>query len=102
MADKTKLTATSSTHSDARIRTAEDNLTACLEAYDQRGEDGLQEELERIHPPALKRIRFGDGKMFPGMTASLLPTPLPASAFATGLDPAPCDQPDEPDTFAWE
>lgn len=41
--------------SDAELQEAEDNLVRCLEAYDQRGEDGLQEELELLHPnPALK------------------------------------------------
>jgi hypothetical protein len=43
--------------SDPEIQEAEDNLVRCLEAYDQRGEQGLQEELERIHPnPELAKV----------------------------------------------
>ena len=46
-----------STHSEAQIQEAKDNLTRCLDAYDQRGEVGLDDELERINPsPALTRL----------------------------------------------
>jgi hypothetical protein len=52
----------SSTHSDAQIQEAEDNLTGCLEAYDQNGESGLEAELEQIHPnPALKSAGLRGG-----------------------------------------
>ena len=34
--------------SDAQLQEARDNLVRCLEAYDQRGEQGLQEELELL------------------------------------------------------
>ena len=57
--------------SDAQLQEARDNLVRCLEAYDQRGEQGLQEELERIHPnPELAKvglrgiwIPFGDSRI---------------------------------------
>jgi hypothetical protein len=51
-----------STHSAAQIREAEENLTRCLEAYDQRGNQGLGEELNRIHRSGgsrLKRVPMG-------------------------------------------
>jgi hypothetical protein len=35
------------------------NLTRCLEAMDQNGEEGLQRALDSIYPPAkLKRVRL--------------------------------------------
>jgi hypothetical protein len=37
--------------SDEEIKTAQDNTERCLDALDQRGEVGLQEELDRIYPP---------------------------------------------------
>ena len=37
--------------SDAEIDEAEENLAMALEAYDQKGEAGLQEALDRIYPP---------------------------------------------------
>jgi hypothetical protein len=47
----------SSTHSAAEVQEAEDNLTRCLEAFDQKGEAGFQEEWERINPnPALQAV----------------------------------------------
>jgi hypothetical protein len=51
-----------STHSAAQIREAEENLTRCLEAYDQRGNQGLGEELNRIPRSGgsrLKRVPMG-------------------------------------------
>ena len=43
--------------SDAELQEAEDNLTRCLDAYDQRGEEGFREEWERINPnPALAAV----------------------------------------------
>lgn len=50
-------------HSDAELQEAEDNLARCLEAYDQGGDEALEDELERINPNprlaavGLRRIR---------------------------------------------
>ena len=43
--------------SDAELQEAGDNLTRCLDAYDQRGEEGLQQEMELLHPnPELAKV----------------------------------------------
>jgi hypothetical protein len=57
VSDQEKSPAASSTHSDAELQEAEDNLTRCLEAYDRHGDKGLEEELNRIHRPGLNRLR---------------------------------------------
>ena len=45
---------TRSAHSEAELQEAEDNLTRCLEAYDQNGEQGF---LDVLNPsPALKAV----------------------------------------------
>ena len=57
MSNQEKSQSAFSSLSDAQLQEAEDNLTRCLDAYDQRGEQGLQEELERIHPnPELAKV----------------------------------------------
>jgi hypothetical protein len=54
--------------SDAEIDEAEDNLVRCLEALDEKGEAGLEAELERIHPsPALTQAGL---RRVPFMTSS--------------------------------
>lgn len=52
--------------SDAESREGVDNLVCCLEAYDQKGDAGLEAELSRIHPsPAqaagLTKVPLGEG-----------------------------------------
>jgi hypothetical protein len=37
-------------HSEEQIRESQMNIERCLRALDQRGEEGLQEELDRIYP----------------------------------------------------
>jgi hypothetical protein len=37
-------------HTDAQLDEAELNLERCLEALDERGEPGLQAELDRLYP----------------------------------------------------
>ena len=36
--------------SDRELQEAEDNLAACLEAFDAKGEAGLTEALDQIYP----------------------------------------------------
>ena len=57
MSNQEKLQNGSSPHSAQEIQEAEDNLTRCLEAFDQRGEEGFNDEWERINPnPALAAV----------------------------------------------
>jgi len=81
-----KSPAGSLTHSAAQIDEAEDNLTRCLEAYDQKGEEGLQAELSRIHPSPgaqLRREQYTSGpfagsyyqRLVPKNRDSSTPTP---------------------------
>ena len=82
MSNQEKSQSAFSSLSDAQLQEAEDNLTRCLDAYDQRGEQGLQEELERIHPnPELEKvglrsiwIPFGDSWLHAVVSDQKLPT----------------------------
>ena len=57
MSNQEKSPIGSSTHSDAQIQEAEDNLTRCLEAYDQNGEQGFLDVWDELNPsPALKAV----------------------------------------------
>ena len=51
--------------SGEETREAEDNLVRCLDALDQKGEAGLEEELKRIHPdPGHERVPIFNGDSF--------------------------------------
>jgi hypothetical protein len=58
--------------SDEEIEQAKENLVRCLDALDQRGEAGLQEELNRIYPLSLAE---DDGR--PIDLHPVLSTPIP-------------------------
>ena len=56
MSEQEKLRAGYLPLSAKEIDEAEENLVGCLDAYDQNGEEGLQESLDRIYPrPPLVR-----------------------------------------------
>ena len=48
-----------SPHSEESLNQAEENLARCLEALDQRGEEGLQDELDRIFPGSERPPKSG-------------------------------------------
>ena len=94
--------------SDEEIDEAEENLAMALEAYDERGEDGLQEALDRIYPPdeltpmpsGRRRIPIFGGN---GSWATLFrPEDRPKTRPATSADLMPTEperDDDEPGIF---
>ena len=75
--------------SEPQLQEIQENLVRCLDAYDQKGDAGLEAEMERIHPsPALKavgltKVPLGEG--WPGSHSlvsekSYLQTTSPASS----------------------
>lgn len=45
---------TSFAHTEEQLQEAETNIERCFRALDERGEAGLQAELDRIYPPEEK------------------------------------------------
>jgi hypothetical protein len=65
----------SSTHSKEEIDEAQLNLEGCLRAAEQRGEEGLHAELDRIYPGTV------------GLRSEEMTTPLGIAVHGTFLPP---------------
>ena len=79
--------------SEEDLKIAEDNLVRCLDALDQRGEEGLQDELDRMYPGTERPQRV---PLFTSSHATLRPrraaTETPPSTSTLPASPAPASK----------
>lgn len=84
MSRQEKSSSTFHESSPEEIQEAQENTLRCIEALDQKGEAGLQEELDRIYPPT-----SGKKSIFLHVTPDRSPVRVPTRRKSPSSGPKP-------------